>query len=88
VEVCFPLFLTSALGGGEGCEGVDDSGVFMVLNHPRSAFIYSNSSLREKLRAVLLHVQIDQTLFFYVTTDVLPDDGPTRSDTCRNIVCF
>jgi hypothetical protein len=53
---------------------VGDSGVFTALH--------------EKLPAVLLHLELDQTLLFYATTDVLPDDGPMRSKTCMSIMCF
>jgi hypothetical protein len=47
-----------------------------------------NTSLHEKLPAARLHAQLDQILLFYATTDVRPDDGPTTSETCRNVVCF
>jgi hypothetical protein len=30
---------------------------------------------------------IHKTLFFYAMTDVLPEDGPVKSETCGSLVC-
>jgi hypothetical protein len=62
------------------------------MNVPESSIrcsrLLCNSSRYEKLPAVLPHVQLDQRILFFATTDVPSDDLPKTSGTCRSIVCF
>jgi hypothetical protein len=79
--LCYPEIVSTTELNKQECRSQSST-----MNIPESSACCSNQ-LCNNSPAAVLHIQLDQMLLFYATTDVLLDYGPVRSETCTCVVC-